>query len=135
MKQKKENMKLNFIDVFSGAGGLSCGLEMAGLNCLLGIDNDVHAMATFAHNHPHSKVFCGDIKKLTPELLGALTQNKPVHAVVGGPPCQGFSTVGIGDPNDSRNGLFLQFLRITKELRPYFVIIENVTGIMKKKNE
>lgn len=135
MKQKKENMKLNFIDVFSGAGGLSCGLEMAGLNCLLGIDNDVHALATFAHNHPNAKVFCGDIKKLTPELLGALTQNKQIHAVVGGPPCQGFSTVGIGNPNDRRNSLFLQFLRVTRELRPYFVIIENVTGLLAKKNE
>lgn len=135
MKPKKENMKLNFIDVFSGAGGLSCGLEMAGLNCLLGIDHDIHALATFAQNHPNAKVFCGDIKKLSPELLGALTQKKEIHAVVGGPPCQGFSTVGIGDPNDRRNSLFLQFLRITRELRPYFVIIENVTGLLAKKNE
>lgn len=135
MKQKKENFTLNFIDVFSGAGGLSCGLEMAGLNCLLGIDNDMHAIATFAHNHPNAKVFCGDIQKLSPELLGALTQKKQIHAVVGGPPCQGFSTVGIGNPNDKRNSLFLQFLRITKELRPYFVIIENVTGLLAKKNE
>ncbi len=135
MNLKKLNKKLNFIDIFSGAGGLSCGLEMAGLNCLLGIDNDVHAIATFAKNHPNAKIFCGDVKNITFDLLSALVSGKEIHAIVGGPPCQGFSTVGIGDPNDKRNSLFLQFLRITKEVRPYFIIIENVTGLLAKKNE
>ncbi|RLA65878.1 MAG: DNA cytosine methyltransferase [Epsilonproteobacteria bacterium] len=135
MDFKKRTQKLNFIDVFSGAGGLSCGLEMAGLNCLLGIDYDKHAMATFAQNHQKAKIFCGDIRELTPELLLALTGGKKVHAVVGGPPCQGFSTAGTGDPKDKRNSLFMQFLRITKELNPYFIIIENVTGLLAKKNE
>jgi DNA (cytosine-5)-methyltransferase 1 len=135
MDFKKKTTKLNFIDVFSGAGGLSCGLEMAGLNCLLGIDYDKHAMATFARNHQKAKIFCGDIHEITPELLLALTGNKKIHAVVGGPPCQGFSTVGTGNPKDKRNSLFMQFLRITKELNPYFIIIENVTGLLAKKNE
>ena len=71
MKSKNKNLKLNFIDVFSGAGGLSCGLEMAGLHCLLGIDHDVNAIATFAQNHPKAKVFYGDIKKLSSDLLKA----------------------------------------------------------------
>jgi len=135
METNKEIKKLNFIDIFSGAGGLSCGLEMAGLNCLLGIDNDVHAMATFSQNHPKAKIFCGDVKNLTYDLISALTQRRSIHAIVGGPPCQGFSTVGIGNPNDKRNSLFLQFLRITKEIRPYFIIIENVTGLLAQKNE
>ena len=55
--------------------------------------------------------------------------------VAGGPPCQGFSTVGRGDPLDQRNSLFLEFVRIVKELKPYFIVLENVTGLVAKKNE
>ncbi|MFN6143299.1 MAG: DNA cytosine methyltransferase, partial [Pseudanabaena sp.] len=48
-------MKKTFIDLFSGAGGMSCGLEMAGWHCLLGIDHDRAAIETFQHNHPQAK--------------------------------------------------------------------------------
>ena len=131
-KTKKE---LNFIDVFSGAGGLSCGLELAGLNCLLGVDINKHAMTTFLKNHKNAKTFCGNIEELNLPLLKELTGGKQIHAVVGGPPCQGFSTVGTGDPKDKRNSLFKHFVRIVKETRPYYVVIENVTGLLAKKNE
>jgi DNA (cytosine-5)-methyltransferase 1 len=127
--------KLNFIDVFAGAGGLSCGMEMAGMRCLLGVDHDKHAMATFARNHKHAEVYCGDITKLTKKKLFDLIGKNKIHAVVGGPPCQGFSTVGTGDPKDQRNSLFLQFVRIVKLTKPEFVVMENVTGLLAKKNE
>ena len=127
--------KLNFIDVFSGAGGLSCGLEMAGMNCLLGIDHDQNALNTFAANHRKAEIFCGDIRKLTKRKLDDLLKEQPVHAVVGGPPCQGFSTVGKGNPQDERNSLFLEFVRLVRLTRPYFVVLENVTGLVAKKNE
>ncbi|MDD0852740.1 DNA cytosine methyltransferase [Halobacteriovorax sp. GB3] len=127
--------KLNFIDIFSGAGGLSCGLEQAGLKCVLGVDANKHAMETFALNHKHANVYCGDIKKLTKNKLFDLIDNKEVHVVVGGPPCQGFSTVGLGDPKDTRNTLFKEFVRIVRETNPYYVVIENVTGLLAKKNE
>ncbi|WP_417336372.1 DNA cytosine methyltransferase [Halobacteriovorax marinus] len=126
---------LNFIDIFAGAGGLSCGLELAGMKCVLGIDANKHAMETFARNHKHAQTYCGDITKLTKkELLKKLDGNH-VHVVVGGPPCQGFSTVGLGNPDDMRNTLFLEFCRIVKTTMPYFVVIENVTGLLAKKNE
>lgn len=127
--------KLNFIDVFSGAGGLSCGMEMAGMNCLLGVDHDRYALETFAKNHKNAEIFCGDIRKLTKRKLDELIKEQPVHAVVGGPPCQGFSTVGKGNPEDERNGLFLEFVRLVRLTRPYFVVMENVTGLVAKKNE
>lgn len=127
--------EFNFIDIFAGAGGLSCGMEMAGMTCVLGIDADKHAMNTFAHNHKKAEVFCGDVRKLTKQELKKLTHNKKIHAVVGGPPCQGFSTVGLGNPDDIRNTLFKQFVRIVKETNPDFVVIENVTGMLAKKNE
>lgn len=127
--------KLNFIDVFSGAGGLSCGLEMAGLNCILGVDADKFAGQTFLRNHKHAKFYCGDVRKLTKSTLKEHLDNQEVHVVVGGPPCQGFSTVGLGDPKDARNSLFREFVRIVKETNPYYVVIENVTGLLAKKNE
>lgn len=130
---KKNNF--NFIDVFAGAGGLSCGMEMAGMRCVLGIDADKHAMTTFAHNHKHAEVYCGDVTKLSKSELKKLTKGQKIHAVVGGPPCQGFSTVGLGDPKDNRNSLFREFVRIVRETKPEFVVIENVTGMLAKKNE
>lgn len=126
---------LNFIDLFAGAGGLSCGLEMAGLKCLLGVDENQHAMKTFATNHPLASSFCGNIRDLSKSQLEKHLRGQRVHAVVGGPPCQGFSTVGIGNPTDSRNHLFLEFCRIVRLTRPYFLIMENVTGLLAKKNE
>ncbi len=132
---KNSNSAFNFIDVFAGAGGLSCGMEMAGMTCVLGIDFDKHAMRTFAHNHQHAEVYCGDVTKLTKTELKRLTKGKKIHAVVGGPPCQGFSTVGLGNPDDTRNTLFREFVRIVRETKPEFVVIENVTGMLAKKNE
>jgi len=126
---------LNFIDVFSGAGGLSCGLEMAGHTCLLGVDHDKHAMKTFAKNHKKANIYCGDIRKLSTKELKNLTNQQTIHAIVGGPPCQGFSTAGAGNPDDTRNQLFLEFVRLVKVTKPLFVVMENVTGIVAKKNE
>lgn len=127
--------KLNFIDIFCGAGGLSCGLEQAGMKCLLGIDHDVHAIKTFEANHRYAKSFTGRIEDLTKRKLNELLDGHNIDIVVGGPPCQGFSTVGKGDPNDNRNKLFMEFLRIVKELNPSYIVIENVTGLLAKKNE
>lgn len=134
-RSKKSVQELNFIDIFSGAGGLSCGMEAAGMRCLLGADIDSNALKTFAHNHKEAKTFCGHIEKLDLKKIKKLTDNRPIHAVVGGPPCQGFSTVGRGNPNDLRNKLFLHFVRIVKITKPYFLVVENVTGLLAKKNE
>ena len=134
MRNSKSSI-LNFIDVFSGAGGLSNGLEQAGFRCLLGIDMDKNAIETFKSNHPHANTFCGSVTEITEKKLKELTHYAPIHAVVGGPPCQGFSTVGIGDPNDKRNHLFKEFVRLVKICDPYFIVIENVTGLLAKKNE
>src|SRR3989344_708337 len=57
--------KFYFVDLFSGAGGLSKGLETAGMTCALGVDFDKIAIKTFKRNHPDSEVFAGDISKLT----------------------------------------------------------------------
>lgn len=131
----KIKSQLNFIDLFSGAGGLSCGLELAGMNCVLGVDMDKNAIETFKNNHHEAETFCGSITELSASKIKELTHNQTIHAVVGGPPCQGFSTVGLGNPNDQRNHLFKEFIRVVKITNPYYVVIENVTGLLAKKNE
>jgi DNA (cytosine-5)-methyltransferase 1 len=127
-------MKLNFIDLFSGAGGLSCGLELAGLNCLIGIDFLKPAIETFNLNHKNSIGICGDIQKIKTADIKKQLKGETVHLICGGPPCQGFSTIGKGDANDSRNHLFLDFVRFVKDFNPNYVLIENVTGLLANKN-
>jgi DNA (cytosine-5)-methyltransferase 1 len=127
--------KLTFVDIFSGAGGLSCGFELAGCKCLLGIDHNKDAIETFKLNHKAAQAFCGPIEELSNNEIDRLLKDRAVDIVIGGPPCQGFSTVGKGDPNDQRNRLFLEYLRIVRHLKPNFIVIENVTGLLAKKNE
>lgn len=135
MNKKVKKQQLNFVDLFAGAGGLSNGLEQAGLKCVLGVDFDKPAMTTFKENHKHAEVYTEDIKDLTEEKLLQLTKGQMVDLVCGGPPCQGLSTVGKGIPDDSRNYLFKHFVRLVEVLNPTYVILENVTGIVGKKNE
>lgn len=130
----KRSPGMTFIDLFCGCGGLSHGLEMAGHHCLLGVDMDINAIASFKRNHPDAQAWNGDIKKLNNNILRKLIGTEKVDMVVGGPPCQGFSTVGKGDVGDIRNQLFRQFVRVVKETRPRIVIFENVTGMVAKKN-
>lgn len=130
----KRSTGMTFIDLFCGCGGLSHGLEMAGHHCLLGVDMDAHAIASFKRNHPEAQAWNGDIKKLTAGTLKKLIGTDRVDMVVGGPPCQGFSTVGRGEADDPRNQLFRQFVRVVRETRPRIVIFENVTGMVAKKN-
>jgi len=127
--------KFYFVDLFSGAGGLSKGLEMAGMTCALGVDFDKIAIKTFKRNHPEAAAFDGDIAKLTPEKLRELLGDKKIRLVCGGPPCQGMSTVGKGDPNDPRNFLFKEFVRIVAEIKSDYVLLENVTGMVGRKNQ
>ncbi len=132
---KSQTKSFAFIDLFSGCGGLSYGLEMAGHRCLLGVDANKEAIETFAANHHDAQVYLGDIKKLSDKKLRALIKNRTVDMVVGGPPCQGFSTVGKGLVGDDRNKLFKEFVRIVKITKPKVILFENVTGMVAKKNE
>ena len=127
--------EFNFVDLFCGAGGLSCGLEMSGMRCVLGTDQDKAAIDTFQKNHPDAQIFVDDISKLTKAKLKKATGGKKIHLVCGGPPCQGMSTAGLGIPDDPRNFLFLEFVRIVQELKPDYIILENVTGMVGKKNK
>lgn len=121
---------LNVLDLFCGAGGMSCGFRRAGFNVLLGIDSDNSAVETFKINHKSSKVVCRDIKQISLNEIRRLTENKKIDIIVGGPPCQGFSMAGRRIPNDPRNSLFKEYLRIVKGVEPKMFVMENVRGLL-----
>lgn len=120
-----------FLDLFCGIGGLSLGLQQAGMAPVGGIDLWEEALATFRHNHPGVRSLCADVTQLSVEQIEAEvgTAKGQIHVVVGGPPCQGFSTVGKRDAEDPRNCLWRSFHRLVDEVRPAYVVIENVEGL------
>ena len=124
-------MSYSFIDLFAGAGGLSLGFELAGFKSVLAIEADLWAAASYRANHQHSNVQTRDIEDITDEEIESARAYRPV-AVVGGPPCQGFSHSNIvnRDPKDPRNSLFEQFVRFMRIVRPPLGVIENVPGLL-----
>lgn len=121
------------IDLFSGAGGMSCGLEMTGgIRVIAGVERDARAHATFRANHPHARATAepADIHDVRGPALLEEAGEDGVELVVGGPPCQGFSNAGYRDPEDVRNSLVFQFVRLVGELRPRHLVMENVVGML-----
>jgi DNA (cytosine-5)-methyltransferase 1 len=118
------------VDLFSGAGGFSAGLQKEGFRTIFAVEIDPDACATFRANHQGVDLFQDNIAKLsTSDLLQRLhVKSEDLELLVGGPPCQGFSTVGSKKVDDPRNQLFQHYFRIVEKLRPKFVIFENVTG-------
>ena len=132
IKPNKE-LKFNSVDLFAGAGGISCGFDMAGINSALGIEIDPVASETYKKNFPNAQQYCGDIKELSEKKVKEMLGNQEIHIVTGGFPCQGFSVAGFRDPDDKRNVLYKEVVRVVKELQPWFVILENVPGVVTMK--
>ena len=117
---------MNFLDVFCGAGGLSLGFTQAGWECVGAVDSWEDAVSSYGENFSHT-VQQWDLLEWTPRRLGL--SRGDVDWVIGGPPCQGFSTVGKRQKHDPRNDLIKQFGRIVAQLRPNGFLIENVVGL------
>lgn len=123
--------RVTAVDLFAGAGGLSEGLQASGVDVVAAVELHPHAGLTHAFNHPGTDVLVGDINDLNTETLESVLVAKSVpraDLVVGGPPCQGFSTAGQKNSLDPRNRLFEQYLRVVKYLRPRALVMENVPG-------
>ena len=116
------------VELFAGAGGLSIGLERAGIHVVIANEIMPDFAATLAANHPDTNVINDDIHKINfrDELkkLGL----ESVDVLSGGPPCQGFSTIGSKNRQDPRNSLFYEYLRAVAETNPKYTIFENVSG-------
>lgn len=123
------------IDLFAGAGGLSLGASRAGFTVGAAIEKDCHAMETHRCNFPNATHIQEDITSLNGLTIlqrAKILQNDLV-GIIGGPPCQGFSSIGQGNVYDTRNKLFVKFFEIVSDLQPVFFVAENVPGIMKEK--
>ena len=123
------NKKIKVLDLFCGAGGLSWGFEKAGFKVNWALDNWSPAIKTFKANNPRAEVYEVDITKVNDSQLKKWF--KGVQVVIGGPPCQGFSTAGKRVLEDPRNKLVVEFLRVLKVLLPDAFVMENVEGFTK----
>lgn len=132
--QKKEKARKapTFVDFFCGAGGLSCGFRQAGFKVVLANDIQDVCCETYRYNHPETPddaVIQGDIKAIINNIEDYVKQ--PVDMVVGGPPCQGFSSANqqriIDDP---RNELYKYFVKAVEKICPKLVVMENVRGML-----
>jgi DNA (cytosine-5)-methyltransferase 1 len=123
--------KLTAIDLFSGAGGISVGLQQAGFDVLLANDCSEPCARTHERNFPGVPFLLKDIREVTGAELKkkTLLRRGELDLLIGGPPCQGFSIIGSRVAQDPRNDLFREFLRIGGELRPRCMVIENVPGL------
>lgn len=125
---------LTAIDLFAGAGGLSTGFKWAGVKVLVATDYWADAAVTYRHNHTDTVFLTDDIRTLTGGRLLQAAGVPKVDLVIGGPPCQGFSTLGKRDVADPRNELFQEFIRLVDEIKPRAVLIENVGGLLVMEN-
>lgn len=125
--------KLKVLDLFCGCGGMSKGLEDAGLEIIAGIDIWDKAIESYKNNFKHLSI-CQDISQLPPNKFKEEYNIKNIDLIVGGPPCQGFSIAGKRDKNDPRNSLFMDYVKYLNYFKPKAFIIENVIGILSMKN-
>lgn len=149
------NKKRFVVSLFTGAGGLDIGLEMAGFTTVMCIENDSNCRATLKHNRPEWCMFekgdkevngitirreIGDIRNIDVSEVKMILKKggkSNIDLVVGGAPCQPFSNIGKKQgKDDKKNGdLFLEFVKFVKGLNPKAFIFENVSGITQKKHE
>lgn len=123
---------MNVIDLYSGVGGLSLGAARAGFNIAASVDIDRHAVEFHKRNFTGTKHIVEDVSCLNGSRLLELASVSPgkLTGLIGGPPCQGFSEIGLAGRSDPRNALFAHFFRLAAETRPAFFFAENVPGII-----
>lgn len=114
---------------FSGAGGFSYGFAQAGLKPLCGAEINIDACQSYEAN-VGSACYNIDLSQTPPSFFKDLLGGKEPFAIIGGPPCQGFSTAGARNVEDPRNRLIFNYLRMVSEVRPRWFIFENVEGLL-----
>lgn len=128
---------MKIIDLFSGVGGLSLGFESAGFESVAAIDFWDDAIKTYNHNRLKKVGMTIDIKEFNDDVLPDIIKKTKIDGVIGGPPCQGFSTARLSNATDKihainkeRNHLYLEFFRTVEIVKPEFFLIENVRGLV-----
>lgn len=130
---EQESDKYKLVDFFCGAGGFSLGFIQAGFSVKLANDIDELCIETYKYNHPEvssDKIIQGDIRKIVEHIEKYIDDD--IDVVIGGPPCQGFSSANqnriIDDP---RNELYKYYIKAIEKIAPKFVVMENVKGMLK----
>lgn len=119
------------IDLYSGVGGLSLGLNEAGFEVVAGIEADRRAARYYSFNHPATRVFCERVSREgVARAARSALDGRELCIVAGGPPCQGFSWAGRRTAKDLRNLEIDRFVDAVILLKPLAFILENVRGIL-----
>ena len=122
--------RYNVVDLFSGVGGLSFGFsKLAEFNILIANEIEKDISIAYSLNHPEVKMINCNINDLTEEELNRILNGQKIDLIVGGPPCQSYSTLGKRRM-DERANLFMQYKRILSILHPRAFVFENVSGIL-----
>ena len=139
---------MNILDLFSGCGGLTEGFHQEGFKSVLHVDFDQPACETlrerlidfkYKDEEINDGVLCGDLTNIeTQKKIDSLVGNKKIDVLVGGPPCQSFSSVGRAQDknsmrNDPRNYLFKAYLEVLEKYMPKIFVFENVSGLLSAK--
>ena len=125
---------MKIIDLFCGIGGLSLGFEQAGFEPIAAVDMWDDAIATYNQNRKNKVGTTMSVEDFNRKELASLLKRHTITGVIGGPPCQGFSTVGKRRIEDPRNRMYLEFYQTVKKAKPLFFVIENVKGMLTLNN-
>lgn len=121
----------NALDLFSGCGGLSHGLSMAGLRVLAANDIWEPAARTYVRNHPSTRFILGDITcEKVRDRIALAFRGQRCDVIAGGPPCQAYSLAGARNVDDRRGRLFEDYVELVRRLKPRVLVMENVKGIL-----
>ncbi len=133
MSGTKNTKELTSLSFFSGCLGLDLGLEKAGIHQLLACDFDKHCRNTISTNRPDLPVI-DDLNNFGADdirIIAGLRKNQRPTLIVGGPPCQAFSTAGKRQGfTDPRGNVFLKYIQLIEDLQPDYAVIENVRGLL-----
>jgi DNA (cytosine-5)-methyltransferase 1 len=121
---------MKIIDLFCGIGGLSLGFEQAGFEVVSAVDMWKDAIVTYNHNRENKIAKVETVEVFNEKELPELIKSEHITGIIGGPPCQGFSTVGRREVDDPRNKMYLEFYKAVKLASPDFFVIENVKGML-----
>ncbi|MFX1276683.1 MAG: DNA cytosine methyltransferase [Promethearchaeota archaeon] len=127
--------KYTVIDLFSGCGGFSQGFLKVGYEIIAANEIWNPAIETYRLNHGKDIMIDGDITSLEiKKKLYNRVKGKKINVIIGGPPCQGYSSAGNRNPDDPRGQLYLDFVEIIDHLKPDIFIMENVKGLLNMKH-
>ena len=121
------------VSLYSGCGGFDEGVELAGFSVELAVEIDAAARQTHSANFPGIPVLPSDVRGFLGHRAARqreIYRLSDIDLVFGGPPCQGFSRIGCRDPDDRRNLLCGEFVRVVTDLRPRALLLENVPDIL-----